>query len=61
MFYNFLNERVKARLDCEIGCYILSELYGENEYDILDAYSVIAQFTPAGYIPCRENYFYRCF
>lgn len=52
------NELVKAQLDCEIGCYILDELYGVHEYDLFDAYSVIANFVPANYIPCRENYRY---
>lgn len=54
----FNNELVKARLELEIGCYILEVLYNDSEFDALDAYSVIAGFVPANFICCREAYLY---
>lgn len=55
IFLNY-NETVKSRLEVGIGCYILSTIYQESEYDLFDAYSVVADFVPAWFIPCRENY-----
>lgn len=56
MIFNYLNETVKSQLEIDIGCYILSEIYHAIEYDLFDAYSVVAGFTPAWFIPCRESY-----
>ena len=56
MFLNSLSNKIKSHLECEIGCYILEELYSVNEYDLIDAYSVIWNYIPANYVPCRENY-----
>ena len=42
----------------EIGIYILEEIYGVFEYDLLDCYSVIMDFVPANYIPSRECYYW---
>lgn len=61
MFFNKYNETVKSQLDMNIGCFILETIYKTPEYDLLDAYSVINSFVPAGYIPCRESYLYNCF
>lgn len=56
MNINYLPETVKSQLECNIGCYILSTIYGACEYDLFDAYSVIIGFVPAWFIPCRESY-----
>ena len=61
MNYNSLSENVKSRLDMEIGIFVLEDIYGIYEFDLLDAYSVIAGFVPANYIQCRENYLYNYF
>lgn len=57
MFNYNLPELVKARIDCELGCFVLEELLNETEFDLFDAYSVIFGFIPASYIPSRGAYF----
>lgn len=56
IYINYLNETVKSRLETSIGCYILANIYNEWEYDLFDAYSVVSNFVPAWFIPCRESY-----
>lgn len=58
MFSKYEDESVKARLDMYIGSYILAELFGVYEFDLLDAHSVIFGFVPPTYIPSREAYFF---
>lgn len=59
MIFNNINEAVKSQLECNIGCFVLEELFNAPEYDILDAYSVITNFIPSNYVICRENYLYK--
>lgn len=56
IYINYISETVKSLLESDIGCYILSTIYQESEYDLFDAYSVVVGFVPAWFIPCRESY-----
>ena len=52
-------EKNKSKLECNLGCYVLENLFNVSEYDLLDTYSVIVGFIPANYVICRENYLYK--
>ena len=54
-----MNEKNKSKLECNLGCYVLENLFDVAEYDLLDAYSVIVGFMPANHVICRENYLYK--
>lgn len=56
--FNNLSESVKARLDMNVGCFILETIFKVYEFDLLDAHSVIFGFVPANYVPSREAYFF---
>lgn len=56
MFNSYFNELVKARLDMNIGCFILETIFKISEFDLLDAHSVILNFVPPNYVPSREAY-----
>lgn len=56
MFYN-LTESVKAHIDMDIGIFIIEEIYGNYEFDLLDCFSVVfSHFVPSWYICSREAY-----
>lgn len=54
-----MNEKNKCKLECNLGCYVLENLFDITEYDLLDAYSAIVGFIPANHVICRENYLYK--
>ena len=57
MLYN-IKESVKIHLETEIGYYILTELYEDNEFNVIDCFDICKQFIPANYIISRENYIF---
>lgn len=48
----------RARLEIEIGCYILDEIYGLYEFDIIDCFDACMEYLPANYVPSRECYLF---
>ena len=55
---NNIKESVKTHLETEIGYYILTKIYEDDEFDLIDCFDVCKQFIPANYIISRENYIF---